>query len=236
MVKSIFAGIIALLILSAGAYPQEMTGDVEPLMKFASFAVDKQLTVNEWTITMKQKISWSEAEEKKRRILSSFVNPVIETDQSMQADKYIVTDRQKNEEIVETYTMVSPKNSKSKIEMVYTIKGQGTPPLAKELSLQLNDVKSRLFGESVTIFTCLKASKNGMIDDVLVYKKFKEAYNVATIDEVDEKGWTSRSGITKEWGQSIPLGEQLMNVQFSTRTLGGETTITIGTPIITAEY
>lgn len=90
--------------------------------------------------------------------------------------------------------------------MVYAIGGQGTPFRTSAIIIFTEGSKSRLFSKTATIFSCLKANYNGIINDVLVYQEFKEAFNVTTIDEVDEEGWTSRSGHTTEWGQSIPTG------------------------------
>ncbi|ELK49057.1 hypothetical protein M662_17245 [Bacillus sp. SB49] len=235
--KSVLTGIIALLIIGTGAYPQEMIEGHEELMDIASFAEDKQLEVNEWTITIKETIDASSFEKMQKEILSLTDHREMKRENLKNAVKYSVKNRHKHSDIVESYILIVPKKMKSSVEMVYAIGGQGTPSLEQaQSSSLLKEVKSRLFSKTATIFSCLKANYNGIINDVLVYQEFKEAFNVTTIDEVDEEGWTSRSGHTTEWGQSIPTGDQPMNVQFASRTLGGETNITIGTPIITAEY
>ncbi|MBN8235011.1 YwmB family TATA-box binding protein [Halobacillus kuroshimensis] len=236
MWKNILAGVLAAAIVGTGAYPQEMTQEQEPLMMFASFAEDKQLNVEEWTMMMKRKVPAEQSGEIMERILEQGQHQEVSHEETAQAEKWIVTNRHKNKKIVETYSMISPRNMKNKAELVYSIQGEGTSSLTQDLFLSVEDVKSRYFSKSATIFSCLKAVSNGIIDDVLVYKKFKDTLDVATIDEIDENGWTSRSGWTDKWAQSIPSGKQSMNVQFATRTLGGETNITIGTPIITAEY
>ena len=236
MMKSVFAGIIALLIIGTGAYPQEMTGAHATLMQFASFAADKQLEVNDWTITMKEKITRNEAESIKQKLQKYFEEPVVINESTMNAEKYTISDSQKNEDIVETYSMIFPENKQSNVEMVYTVEGEGKPSLRNLKQNEIKEETRRFFSKNVTIFTCVKATYDGIIDDVLVYEKFEAAFNVITIDVIDENGWTSRTGYTKEWDQSIPTKGRLMNSQFATRTLGGKTNITIGTPIITAEY
>ncbi|CDQ18841.1 TATA-box binding [Halobacillus karajensis] len=234
--KSVLAGIIALFIIGTGAYPQEMTGSHEALMEFASFAADKQLEVNSWSVTMKEKVSTNEADKIKEELATFWNNAVISQERTANAVKYTVKNSHKNKQIVETYSMIFPHNNKSNVEMVYSTEGQGTPSLTKLNQTTVEEVSRRFFSKNVTKFTCLKAKFSGIIDDVLVYEKFKQAFNVATIDEIDENGWTSRTGYTQKWDQAIRAGDQMMNTQFATRTLGGETNITIGTPIITAEY
>lgn len=234
--KSVFAGIIALFIIGTGAYPQEMTGAQATLMQFTSFAADKQLEVNGWTITMKEKITRNEADTIKQQLQEYFDNPVIINETTMNAKKYTISDSQKNEDIAETYSMIFPENKQSDVEMVYTVEGQGNPSLKKLKQNEIKEETRRFFSKNVTIFTCIKVTYDGIINDVLVYEEFKKAFDVITIDVIDENGWTSRTGYTKEWDQSIPTKDRLMNSQFATRTLGGKTNITIGTPIITAEY
>lgn len=232
--KSVITGLIALIIIGTGAYPQEMTDAQDTLMKFASFADDKHLEIDVWTITKKEKFPRNKGEVILEDLQKRMADPHIS--KGTHAVKYVFKDGQKNSNIVETYSIIFPKSMKSDVELVYTIEGQGRQFLtASRIENEMKE-KSRLFSKSATIFTCLKASKDDIINDVLVYQEFKQAFNVAMIDVVDENGWTSRSGFTKQWDQSIPYSEQSMNVQFATRTLGGQTNITIGTPIITAEY
>ena len=149
-----------------------------------------------------------------------------------------MTWKKSNEEqtLVESFTLIEPIDGKISAEMVYSISGQGTATLDQTLKKRKDIVKSRLFSKNVTIFSCLKAHSSDIIDDVLVYQNFKNVFNIVTIDEVTENGWTSRSGHSSQWGQSLPVLNEEMNVQFASRTLGGKTNITIGTPIITAEY
>ncbi len=234
--KSVLAGIIALFIIGTGAYPQEMTEAQETLMEFSSFAADKQLEVSGWTITMKEKVSRKKADQLKKDLLNFWSDPVVTEEITMNAVKYTVKNSHKNEQIIERFSMIVPINAWSDVEVVYTTEGQGTPSLTNINQTSMNEISRRFFSKNVTNFSCIKTKFSGIIDDVLVYEKFKQAFDITTIDEIDENGWTSRTGYTKKWDQAIDAGDRMMNVQFATRTLGGETNITIGTPIITAEY
>ncbi|KHE68448.1 YwmB family TATA-box binding protein [Halobacillus sp. BBL2006] len=229
--------LIAIIIFLLGAYPQEMSANRQTTVeKFAAFAEDEQLTVRDWSVTIKQSLDRKDLVDQKNEIISFFSNPDVKLEESTNSLKFIIKDTQKNSETNESFILVVPKNESMKAEMVYVARGRGTSSMSPENMSKPLDVKSRFFKENVTIFSCIKAESSGIIDDVLVYQKFKQTFNILTIDKVIERGWSSRTGYTNQWGQALPAAGDSMNVQFASRTLGGKTNITIGTPIITAEY
>ncbi|ARI76085.1 YwmB family TATA-box binding protein [Halobacillus mangrovi] len=235
--KMIGTVLTATIIFLLGAYPQEMSaGKDSTLVKFAAFAEDEQLEVNEWKVTIKQPFERKDLEARKNELISYFDETEIKTEDMTNSSKIIIKNTQKNTILNEVFILIVPKEKSMRAEMVYVASGQGTSSMSPASMSKPQDVKSRFFGEKVNIFSCLKAKSSGIIDDVLVYQKFKQTFNIQPIDEVIEHGWSSRTGYTKEWGQAIPVAGDRMNVQFASRTLGGETNITIGTPIITAEY
>ncbi|WP_096185853.1 YwmB family TATA-box binding protein [Evansella halocellulosilytica] len=67
-----------------------------------------------------------------------------------------------------------------------------------------------------------------------------EAFQADLVEELHEDSFVSLSAYTPLWGKSIETNGESMNLQVALRTqktrLGGETTVTIGTPIITTEY
>ncbi|MGI8316627.1 YwmB family TATA-box binding protein [Halobacillus mangrovi] len=235
--KMIGTVLIATIIFLLGANPQEMSaGKDSPVLKFAAFAEDEQLEVNEWKITIKQPFEMNDLEARKNELISYYKDSVIKTENTTNSSKIIFKDAQEKTTFNETFILIVPKEKGMRPEMVYVASGQGTSSMSPANMSKPQEVKSRFFGEKVNIFSCLKAKSSGIIDDVLVYQKFRQTFNIQPIDEVIEHGWSSRTGYTKEWGQAIPVAGDHMNVQFASRTLGGETNITIGTPIITAEY
>lgn len=224
--------IIGALVVLSGVYPQERA-EQSQLKQFAAFAEGEQLHVTEWSLTMKEPLQ-SGKEEKWIKEASSLLksDPIVE--ETIHAKK--LTWQKETDDRTEEIILILPNDPINSAERVYGIEGEGIASLSQNSIKRDSSVKSRLFSKNVTIFSCIKSETNGIIDDVLVYKKFKEAFDVVTINEVNDNGWTSMSGHSKKWDQSLPVLNEEMNVQFASRTLGGRTNVTIGTPIITAEY
>ncbi|MFZ0370232.1 MAG: YwmB family TATA-box binding protein [Halobacillus sp.] len=233
--KSLLAGITVLIMVCTGAYSQELTAKT-PIENFAAFAENEQLDVKEWSITLKETISRSDSLLLEKKISESYRTAEVSYEDQENANKIILKDGLINKEFDESYSIILPKNKDEKAELVYYIAGKGTISLTPEVKDRIRETEKRYFSKNVLIFSCLKAESSGIIDDVLVYKKFKQTFDIKPLDQVAEKDWTSSSGYTEKWGQAIPTAGGKMNVQFATRTLGGRTNITIGTPIITAEY
>ncbi|WP_079477961.1 YwmB family TATA-box binding protein [Halobacillus salinus] len=230
--KVIIALIGSLIMVISGVYPQERSEENQ-LQQFADFAEDEQLEITEWSWTAKEPIHQDETE-KWAQQASSLFEDEPEVEETINAEKRTWT--KQTGDIIETLSLIIPNDSINSAERVYAIDGKGSASLSQKWASRKDLTKSRLFSENVTIFSCIKSVKNGIIDDVLVYEKFKEAFDVVTINVVKDNGWTSMSGHSNEWGQSLPILSEEMNVQFASRTLGGRTNVTIGTPIITAEY
>ncbi|MCA1010884.1 YwmB family TATA-box binding protein [Halobacillus halophilus] len=233
--KSLLAGITVLIMVCTGAYSQELTAET-PIEKFAAFAESEQLDVTAWSITLKETIPRSDSLLLEKKISKSHRTAEVSYEDQDNSNKIILKDGLNNREFDESYSIILPKNKDEKAELVYYIAGKGTISLTPEVKDRIREIEKRYFSKNVLIFSCLKAESSGIIDDVLVYKKFKQTFDIKPLDQVAEKDWTSSSGYTEEWGQAIPTAGGKMNVQFATRTLGGRTNITIGTPIITAEY
>ncbi|UOQ45361.1 YwmB family TATA-box binding protein [Halobacillus salinarum] len=237
--KSIILSVLSLLIVGAGVDPQETAGKDPsglPLDEFVSFAEGEHLKITSWSVTMKENVSKERAAHLQQQLRADLPQGTLTEQNGLKARKWILN-RHKSGNFDESFVLILPRNSNDLPEMVYTLSSEGTASLtAINLDKYVNLMKRRYFTKNVTIFSCLKANASDMINDVLVYQKFKNAFNIATIEEVIENSWTSRSGYTEQWGNALPLAKDQMNVQFATRTLGGKTNITIGTPIISAEY
>ncbi|WP_079528261.1 YwmB family TATA-box binding protein [Halobacillus hunanensis] len=237
--KILWTGLLTLTLLS-GVHPQETAGeqtDISPLLELAAFAEGEQLHVTEYKVVLKESINIDEAEQVIQQIKAYVSEDQVIEEETNLARKKTFTNGQKSSDFIEHFTVITPRDETISTELVYSLTTGGTQTLTtQEIMQQINQIQKRFFSENVTLYTCLKAEDGGIIDDVLIYQKFKKAFNITTIEAATEQRWTSRSGYTSRWNQAIPLPNGAMNVQFATRTLGGRTIVTIGTPIITAEY
>ncbi|MCA0985485.1 YwmB family TATA-box binding protein [Halobacillus yeomjeoni] len=235
--KTFIAIISACVILGTGVYPQEMSAyKPTTLEKLAGFAVDEQLPLESWKVTMKEQVAQTKIDQLKKELLHSDNEIVMTEEVTKHSRKITFKDAQKNPSIFEYIILIIPNEEKYYAEIVYLVEGRGTASITKEEMMYIDDVKSRYFSGNVTIFSCIEVKSSDIIDDVLVYQNFKKAFNITSIDEVIDNELTIRTGYTEQWEQMIPTANGKMNVQYASRTLGEGTNITIGTPIITSEY
>jgi hypothetical protein len=97
-----------------------------------------------------------------------------------------------------------------------------------------------LLGNNPTIYTCVTGEKDDRMGIVLqkLAKQLVQSFDAAMIEAINEETFLSLSAYTDEWEHSIQTNQHKMNLQVGLRNngIGGKTTITIGTPIITTEY
>ncbi|WP_257348122.1 YwmB family TATA-box binding protein [Pseudalkalibacillus decolorationis] len=134
-----------------------------------------------------------------------------------------------------------PHKSHYKTYIIYEVEGQDW------LNHKWNSFKSifrdkvQLFlGESPSIYTCVQGEQSDTMGIVLQKRaeQLVQSFNATTIEALHEETFLSLSAYTDQWKHSILTDQQEMNLQIGIRThgIGGKTTITIGTPIITTEY
>ncbi|MCP3027589.1 YwmB family TATA-box binding protein [Halobacillus sp. A5] len=238
--KLLIICLVAITAIGSGVYPQgtaEGWSSASPLVELTAFAEDEHLDMQELNITLKEEFNQLQLDQTRESITNYFDEPEMKQETTSEATKYIFHDGHKDNDIVETFTVLVPKSEINSFEVVYTVTSAGTTPLAPQIMEQFVDrVKHQIFTKDVTYYSFIKSEYSGIMNEVLFYQKFKKTFNIATIEESTEESWSSRSGYTSRWGQAIELPEGSMNVQFATRNLGNRTTVTFGTPILTAEY
>lgn len=99
---------------------------------------------------------------------------------------------------------------------------------------------SDIFRGEPTVFSCMKGVFNDKIDTALAEKagKVMSDFNAKEIEALKEENFMSVSATSPMFTGSIDHELNNMNVQIGLRSegLGGETTIVVGTPLITIEY
>ncbi|MFA9560199.1 YwmB family TATA-box binding protein [Evansella sp. AB-rgal1] len=114
-------------------------------------------------------------------------------------------------------------------------------------SPQWQETYSELFTSKLTpfdaedIFLRVEGSILGENADVKQWgTTILESLSAEVVEDIQEESFVSYSAYTPLWGQEIMTNGGKMNVQIALREvndgMGGETTVTIGTPLITTEY
>lgn len=72
----------------------------------------------------------------------------------------------------------------------------------------------------------------------LQVKQLLTAFNAQQIESLMEESFVSVSAYTGLWEEALSSQQQEMNLQIALRKtgMGGQTTLVVGTPIITSEY
>ena len=151
----------------------------------------------------------------------------------------------RNKGILETLTyIVFPHNEQHHSYLIYEVEGteKVTEKDWQELSPVLNSRLEDLFQTNAKIFTCATGNASDKLKSSL-YEKAEMLVNEFSgqkIEQLKEETFISVSAYTNVWNDAITTAnDQNMNLQVAIREkerLGGETTVTIGTPIITTEY
>ncbi|TLS35816.1 YwmB family TATA-box binding protein [Pseudalkalibacillus caeni] len=144
--------------------------------------------------------------------------------------------------VIETITYTAyPHKSKLSAYLLYQVKGAGwsKDKWEKSFSIFLKQ-KSRMFTKNTQIFSCIQGDAGDTMGIVL-YKKAEELldeFSAEKVEDLKEETFVSVSAYNEAWNDHIVTNDKKMNLQIALRQsgMGGKTTVTIGTPIITTEY
>lgn len=145
--------------------------------------------------------------------------------------------------ITEKITIVTyPQKEQTASYFIYAVEGLvNTNQNWKEIQDLIDNRIQESVGGNPKIFSCV----SGTYGDKMVLDLYSQAnelvnaFSGVSVEELKEETFVSLSAYTEQWEQAIYTGHQhKMNLQVALRTegLGSETTVTIGTPIITSEY
>ncbi|SDK14959.1 YwmB family TATA-box binding protein [Sediminibacillus albus] len=214
------------------------TAENNKLDWLTKIAAEEELAVKQWQVVLKEQINAGQAKEIARKIETVLPASDFKIEETEVAEKIKITNLHKSSGIAETFIMVKPKQEEAATQISYSVKGNAWNEQAKSYySSKLGLVTNELFTESYKEFSCISLQTNGKINSVYFFEKFVEKLDVQTLDEIQEKDFTVLSGYTPIWEETIPGKDSLMNIQIAARgDVSGNTTITIGTPIIITEY
>ena len=135
-----------------------------------------------------------------------------------------------------------PQGSYYHVYLVYEIQGKSwNVEKWAQISPIFQERIDELFPTPTPVFTTVRGVSDsiGKSDLYETAKAYLEQLNAETIEGLKEETFVSLSAYNAKWNGSITTNGQQMNLQAALRQssrLGGETTVTIGTPIITTEY
>lgn len=108
-----------------------------------------------------------------------------------------------------------------------------------ELEQIWNETVETIFRKQPTVYTTVKGKDKGTINLNERAQQLLEALQAHPIEQINEPTFVSITAYNEEWPSELITRGEKFNVQIGMRQepiLGLDTTVTIGTPIITTEY
>lgn len=131
-------------------------------------------------------------------------------------------------------------NGQKQSYILYELSGEGSGKNWAKIHEYAQAQSFDIFHENPTIFTCVNGQLDDKMSSVLHLKvnDLLEQFNAVPVEQLKEEQFISVSARTSDWNHEIPTDKGSMNIQIALRGagLGGNTSVTVGTPIITSEY
>ncbi|MRH43955.1 hypothetical protein GH741_15030 [Aquibacillus halophilus] len=216
---------------SASPTPLHEVDDMVSLLE------QENLVLQEWEFITKEKVGRHMVSEIKRKIEIEFQGSSFKLEQTESAKKFTI-EPHKNDSVNESFLLIVPTDINHDAELIYKLSGTiWDESIRSYYSSKLENIVNDIFSGKSTKFSCISGQTNDIISSVYLFDKIIEKLNVQPLDYIEEDNFAVLSGYTPHWKNVIPISDKPMNVQLAAREgLGGETTLTIGTPIIATEY
>lgn len=214
------------------------TTPLQPLQDISDFLKQHEVPIQSWEVIMKNQIHHEEVPSYIEELQAQFPQFKLSVTDGKKSKKYILNP-QKDSEVHEQFIVIASKEARPYAELIYKASGEDwNPNIRGDFSPRLLTIKAERFAENTTIFTCLTSQSSDNINGVLLLEKFRSSLQIEKLQTLNENEFISNTGYTSQWNQALPyMDKGNMNVQYALRQdMGGKTTLTFGTPIITSEY
>ena len=246
--------IISLILVVMGNQTSEANGggtssifDKEmDLIKIGSMLQAENILLDEWTFYAREHLadmkSEQEVKDYAKKLQAKF--PDWEWSVKNTSQKWEVTAVSPTSKHHKEMLQIMATHTKQPIDayIVYRVSGREWNKESKAYftTEQFKNRLSDIFRGKPTVFSCMKGVFNDKIDSALpvAASRIMSSFNATEIEALKEETFMSVSASSPMFTGSIDHKENNMNLQIGIRSegLGGETTIVVGTPIITIEY
>ncbi len=244
--KHLMLSILAIMILysAIGEVTNATTVD-EPtaeLYQLANTLEDQNVELDGWRLYTRSQLNSSENFNDTNLEVRKIIEKTPSFHWNTSSDTNVYTGKLEHTFMTETITVIiTPHKHEYMTYLIYEVNGDASPMLSSEMINE--EVKNRLsdlFRKDTKIFTGV----TGIIHDKLNFglsvkaEELLKKFSATKVEELNEETFISLSAYTELWDTYIITNQKKMNLQVALRNtgMGGETTITIGTPIITVEY
>jgi hypothetical protein len=215
------------------------------LITIASVLEDQQVSVQEWAVHSREHLTSFTKKEDVQKFQSQLVKDFPKWDWSIHEDnnKWEAVATQSSNDYKETIKiMATLTNRQLHSYLIYEVKGtKWNQQTMTFFSEKWNSRISDIFRGNPTNFSCMKADISDKIETSLnetVVNDWLLAFQAKEIESLHESAFVSISATSPLFAETIQTENDKMNLQLAIRSngLGAETTLVVGTPIITIEY
>lgn len=216
-------------------------------------AEKENLAIHEWQVRMRdERKETIHNKEEFAQLVDSWTKQLHDwkkTDVSLHGNEWVAQFTYHNvalqtTESVQLFAYLSPGQDDYTYLMTYDVIGLMTSELEFNKMYDMLDERTRLLGlNSADVYVQIQAAHQPVvtkqISNIEYAEKWIKALGAKTVEALDEETFVSVSAYNPAWSPVLKTKENKMNVQVALRQeerLGGRTTVTIGTPIITTEY
>jgi hypothetical protein len=216
--------------------------DIETI---ANVLQDEDILLNEWTFHAREHLVLLKSDEEIQMLVKELQAKYPDwewtesSDQQKRKVTAVSTTSKHHQETLQIITTLTKQQVDA--YMIYEVKGgkwnqKSKTFLANHLETRLSDI----FRGNPTIFSCMKGVFNDKMNAALPHSlnKVLSSFHAKEIEALKEETFMSISASSPLFDESIKANQDNMNMQIAVRNqgLGEETTIVVGTPIITIEY
>ncbi|MBP2076208.1 YwmB family TATA-box binding protein [Oceanobacillus polygoni] len=232
--------ILLVLFLFITAKPVAGGMESEEMIELVNFTMNNGIPIESWQVTIKENVTIKQAEGQLDKMKNG---SLVTRSEDENAIKYLLREDYKQEAMEVTYTIVIPKDTALKAELIAVIEGTKWDEQIEKNYLSIKrTIMDKYLTEPSKIFACLTSDFSGIIKgDVLV----SEIINYFNLQHIETQFDTIENlthkkiiyGYTDLWKQHFMIEGTPMNLQLAVATNEkDELQFTIGTPILIHEY
>lgn len=229
---------LLLLPLNTGTFSAQM--EMDELTGIADYITEKNMAVNSWQVTVKEQIDG-----KKLRLIIKDLEAEHQTTftEDENSINYLFSNRHKHENIVESYSIIIPKDDSQAIILTGVLKGEAWNDSVKDFyQLSMDKMLAGFFTKSAKRFACLTTEDDGIMGSDYFIGDFVKSFNLQQINTQFDTVKNSVHkkiiyGYTPLWNNKITIMGKPVNLQIAVKeSETGNPIFTIGTPILINEY
>ncbi|MCM3586895.1 YwmB family TATA-box binding protein [Mesobacillus maritimus] len=230
-------GIIGFIMFQVGNKTIVANESNQDLTKLVSVLEDEHILINEWSLYSREMMESQKVDHYVTQLKDKFSD--WSWSHSVEENQETITGTSISSDYIEEIKIVA--HGPMQTYVMYEVKGKNWSTHAEDFIAKSWPEQVRtIFHAEPQTFSCIKGEFGDKIDEALpVYMSgLLEAFDAEEIEALEEENFVSTSAYSPLFTETISEDHE-MNLQLGLRKpdgMGGNTTLVVGTPIITIEY